>query len=100
MRSQRPLVNSRMGRSNKPLEQRMRLVRFDLEVRMKLAGDKRRMLRQFDDLHQLAVGREAAECKIRLLKFFPISIVELVTVPMTFVDDKGAIKPRGFCADD
>ena len=50
------------------LEQRMRLVRLALELGMELAGDEERVVRQFDDLHQLAVRRQAAEDEARLLE--------------------------------
>ena len=58
----------RVRGGDEALEQRMRLVRLALEFGMKLAGDEERMVRQFDDFHQLAVGRQAAEDEIRLLE--------------------------------
>lgn len=45
-----------MRGGDEALEQRMRLVRLALKFRMKLARDKKRMVFQFDDLDEFAVG--------------------------------------------
>ena len=52
---------------------------------------------QFDDLHQLAVGRKAAEHKARLLEFFAVGVVEFVAVAVALVDDERAVKLRRPC---
>src|SRR5947208_9540088 len=90
--SQRPLVNVRVGGADEAFEQRMRLVRFAAEFGMKLAGDEEGVVLQFDHLDQLAVGRSAAEDEVRFLELVAISIVELVTVPVPFVDDERAVE--------
>lgn len=81
-------MNMLVHRRDKALEQRMRLMRFALELRMKLARDEKGMFGDFDDFHQLAVRRNAAEDKTRLFKFFAVCIIEFVPVPMTFMDDE------------
>jgi len=53
--SQRFLVDVRMGGGDETLEERMRLVRLAQKFRVELAGNEERMVRQFDDFHQLAV---------------------------------------------
>ena len=55
--SQRLVVDILMRRRDETLEQRMRLVRLALEFRMKLAGNVKRVLRQFDHFHELAIRR-------------------------------------------
>src|SRR5437764_10550478 len=99
MALQRLLVHPLMSRGDEPFEKRVRLVRFAVELRMKLAGDKEWVLRQLDDLNQLAIRSKAAEHKIRFSKPFAIGVIELVTMPMPFVHHECPIKPRGFCAD-
>ena len=49
-------------------EQGVRLVRLAVEFGMELAGDVERVVRQFDDFHELAVRRGAAEDEVRLLE--------------------------------
>jgi hypothetical protein len=51
MNSRGSLCASRLRRGDEPLEQRVRLVRFAAELRMELAPDEERVLRQFDDFH-------------------------------------------------
>src|ERR1019366_8332696 len=77
------------------LEQRMRLGRFTEKFGMKLARHKKRMVLQFDDLHQFAIRREAAEYEAGFLKFIAISVIEFVTVAMPLVDHEGAVQFRG-----
>src|SRR5215471_16518275 len=76
----------------------MRLVRLAMELRVELAGDEKRMLRQFDDLHELAIGRMSAEPKPSFLKTFAVGVVEFVPVTMPFVYNECAIKPRRLCS--
>src|SRR5258706_15339663 len=70
--SQRPIVNTRVRRRNKSLEQWMRLVRFAVEFGMELARDEKRVLRQFDDFNKLAIRGMAAKAEPAL--FEPLAI--------------------------
>ena len=54
--SQRLLVAVLVRGGDEASEQRMRLVRLALKFRMELARHKKRMVLQFDDLDELAVG--------------------------------------------
>src|SRR5438552_1862401 len=90
--SQRPLMNVRVGGADEVFEQRMRLVRFAAEFGMKLAGDEKRVVQQFDHLDQLAVGRGAAEDEIRFLELVAVGVVEFVAVTVPFVDDERAVE--------
>ena len=47
----------------KSAEQRMRLVRFALEFRVILAGEKIRMIAQLDQFREGSIGRRAADEK-------------------------------------
>ena len=89
-----------MSCGDKPFKERVGLVWFAVKLRMKLAGDKEGMICEFDDFNQFTIRRETAEDKVGLLEAFAVSIVELIPVAMTFVDDKSAVKPGGFGADD
>jgi hypothetical protein len=96
---QRLVVNPGMGGRNETLKQRMGLVRFALELGMKLAGDEEGVFRVFNDLDQFSIRCVTAENKTGFLESLTISVVELVTVAMTLVHHKGAVKPGGFRAD-
>src|SRR5450759_5249327 len=74
----------------------MRLVRLAEKFRMELAGDKERMVRQFDDFHEFAVGRETAENEARLLEAFAVGVVEFVAVPVALDDDECAVSCCAF----
>src|SRR5690348_7346947 len=87
----RLVVQLRVRCRNETLEQWVRLVRFALEFGMELAGDKKRMLRDFDHLDQFAVGREAAEGEAGFFEAFAIGVVEFVTMAMAFFHDKRAV---------
>ena len=54
--SQRLVMDVLVRGGDEGLEQRMRLVRLALEFRMKLARHKKRVIFEFDDLDELAVG--------------------------------------------
>ena len=82
-----PLV----GRGNEALEQRVRLMRLALKLRVKLAGNKEWMLRQFDDLYQFTIRGMAAEKEFCLTEFLPIGVVKLVTMPMPLVYHECAV---------
>src|SRR5581483_5095457 len=86
-----PGVIVSVGRGNETLEQGMRLMRLALEFRMKLAGNEKGMVGQFDDLNQLAVRRETAEDKPAFLETFPVGIIELVAMPVAFLYHKSAV---------
>src|SRR5256885_971860 len=58
--SQRLLVNLLVRRGDEGFEQRMRLVRLAQELRVKLAREEKRVVRQLDDFDELAVGGHAA----------------------------------------
>ena len=78
----------------------MRHVRLALEFRMELAGHVVGMVFQFDDFHQLAVRRGAAEHETLFLIALAIRVVELVAVAVTFHDDVGLVECVGFGAGD
>ena len=92
-------MNVLVRRRDEALEQRMRLVRLAHEFRMELARNVKGMIFQFDDFHELAVGRRAAENEAGLLKFLAVVVVELVAMAMAFVDDEGAVKLSCLRAD-
>ena len=81
-------MNALVRRRDKTLEQRVRLVRLALELRMKLARDEKRMPGQLDDFHQLAIRGKAAEHKTGLLEFFTVGVVEFIPMAVPFVDDE------------
>ena len=90
------IMAARVRRGNEAFEQRMRLVRFAMKFRVELAGDEKWVLRQFDNLDQLAVGCKSTEDKLCGLEPFAIGIVEFVAMPMTFVDDERPIQSGSF----
>ena len=48
-------MNIGVRRGDEPFEERVRLVRFALELRMKLARNKEWMILQLDNFHQFSV---------------------------------------------
>ena len=84
-RSQRLLVDVLVRGGDKTFEQRMRLVRLAQKLRVKLARNEKRMVLEFNDFDQLAVGRQAAENKTGLFKFLAVGVVEFVAMPVTLV---------------
>src|SRR5688572_33453688 len=62
------------------LEERMRLHRARLELRMELARDEPRMPGQLDHLDQRAVRREAGQHEAAGLELLAVRVVELVPV--------------------
>lgn len=84
--SQRLLLGVLVRGGDETLEQRMRLVRLAQKLRVKLARDEKRMVLEFNDFDQLAVGRQAAEHEPGLLEFFTVGVVEFVAVTVAFVD--------------
>src|SRR5688500_2077052 len=95
--SQGPVMNERMRRRDETPEERMRLVRLALKFRMKLRRDEKGMRRDLDDLDQLPVGRRAAQDESGVLEIVAVFIVELVAVPVPFVNHERAVnlgRPR------
>src|SRR5258708_3865876 len=84
-----------VARSDEALEKRVRPVGFALEFRMELAGDEKWMVFQFDDLHQLPVGRKAAKDEPGLLESLAVDVVEFVAVAMPLVHEESPIKVTG-----
>src|ERR1039458_455529 len=85
-------MNILVSGGDETLEQRMRLVRFAQEFRVKLARQKKRMVFEFDHLDQFSVGRIAAQNESGFLELFAVGVVEFVAVTMPFVNDKRAVK--------
>jgi len=85
-----------MGSGDEAFEEGMWLVRFAVEFGVKLAGDKEGMVGQFDDFYQSTIRSKAAEDELRLLETVAVSIIELVTVAMTFFDNERAVEPGRF----
>src|ERR1017187_512131 len=84
--SQRLLVAVLVRGGDETLEERMRLGRVAQKLRGKLARNKKRMVLEFNDFHELAVGRQAAENKAGFFKFIAVGVVEFVAVAVAFVD--------------
>src|SRR5580704_2757151 len=80
-----------VSRPYKSLEQRMRLQRFRLELRMELAPDKMRMVRKFDDLHISSIRRRPRYSQPACRQSFLILAIEFVTMPVPLADLKLAI---------
>ena len=76
------------GGRDKTDEERMRSGRATLELRMELAGDEVRVLRQLHDLHQLAVGRRASHLQAsrldRLLLLRAVRKLVAVAMPLRY----------------
>ena len=84
-------MNVAVAGGDEAFEQGVGLVWFALKFRMKLAGDKKRMILEFDHLYQLAVRRGAAEDEARFFKLRPVVVVEFVAMPMPLVNYEGAV---------
>src|SRR6266571_4877521 len=96
------------GRRDETREQRMRSRGPGLELRMELAADEPRMLRILDDLHQLAIGTDAAQAQSMLDELIAIRVGDFVAVPMPLADFGEAVhlghlraarQPRGIRAE-
>src|ERR1043166_9518870 len=94
-----PMMDMSVRGGDESLEKGMRLVRFALELGMKLAGDEERMILEFDDLDQFSVRRSAAKDKSGLFEGGAIGVIEFVAMTMPFVDEEGAVKVGGARAD-
>ena len=82
-------------RADEVAEERMRAVGAALELRVVLHADEPGMLRQLDDLHQIAVGVDAADAHAGLDKLAAIQVVELVAMAMALEDILRAIGRKG-----
>src|SRR5437762_12246885 len=78
----------------------MRLMRFAVKLRMKLAGDEERVFGQLDNFNQFAIRGETAKNEIFLLKTLAIRVIELVAMAVALVNHKRTIEPSRFAADD
>src|SRR6266511_1775944 len=72
-------------------EERMRLQRLALELRVELAGEEVGMLRQLDDLDVGAVGRASRDAQSGAGEQLLIFAVELVAVAMALADFGAAV---------
>src|ERR1051326_6240983 len=93
--SQGPVVDMSVGGADEAFEQGMGLVGFAAELGMELGGDEERVVGQFDDLDEFAVGGGAAEDEIGLFELVAVGVVELVAVAVPFIDDEGAVEFGG-----
>src|ERR1700686_1155688 len=64
----------------------MRLERLRFELRMKLAADEMRMVRQFNHLHISAVRSRTGDAQARSSQRSLVFAIEFVTVPVAFAD--------------
>src|SRR5712691_4271019 len=76
----------RERRSHEAAEDRMAIERARLELRVELAGEEPRVIRQLDDLDEVAVGGDAGKHQPLLLEQRAEVVVELVTVAMPLGD--------------
>ena len=81
-------------------EERVRFRGLGLEFRMELHGEEPRMVGQLDDLDEIAVGTQSAGDEALGLERFAIFVVELVAMPVPFVDRFLTVRTaaRGFRA--
>src|SRR5829696_2962103 len=81
-----------MARLDKSGEQRVRLERLRLELGMELHGHVERMLRQLDDLDELAVERPSDDLQPLVGQRLLEQTVELVAVPVPLADHLAAVE--------
>src|SRR6185295_2486695 len=72
------------GCFNKAAEKRMTIHRSRLELRVKLAAEKPRMIFELDDLDQFTVRRKTAQNHPFGAELGAVTIIELITVAMSF----------------
>src|SRR5690348_9396692 len=92
------LFITRAARTNKITEKRMRSSRTALELGMKLGCNKPGMICQFDHFNQCIICRTATNNHAMSLHAFPILIIELIAMAMTFKYNRFSIRFVGFCA--
>src|SRR5690606_8984301 len=73
-------------------EQRVPVARRRGELRMELAREEPRMVRQFDDLDQQVVHRLARDHQAEVLELLAVVVVELVAVPVALADHVLAVQ--------
>jgi molecular chaperone IbpA len=74
-------------------EQRVRIERLALQLRVELHADEPRMIRPLDDLGQQPIGRHAREDQPALFQRLAIGGVHFVAVAVALADLGGAIDP-------
>lgn len=74
------------GRLYERLEQWMAFSRRGGKFRMKLAGNKPGMIRQFDHFAQTVLDRHTAHAQASLPDAREVMIVDLIAMTMTFTD--------------
>ena len=89
-------MQMRVAGRDESFEERMRLARLALKFRMKLARDKKRVIRQLNYFNQFAIRGRPAEYKTCLLELLTVSIVKLVAMPVAFMDQKRAVEMARF----
>ena len=67
-------------------EQRMRIVRAGLELRMSLRSHKPRMILDLDHLDQAVIRQGTGDDQSLLREFLTVFVVELITMAMTLLD--------------
>src|SRR5689334_8612219 len=77
---------------DEPYEQRMPVARRRGELRMELAGEKPRMVRELDHLDEQIVHRLARDHEPQILELLPIAVVELVAMAMALADHVLAVE--------
>src|SRR5271165_6732382 len=88
-----PLQPMLISRPYESLEQRMRLQRLRLELRMKLTTNIMRVVRKLDHLHISPVRRRPRNSQSASRQRFFILAVEFITMPMPLADLKLAVNP-------
>ena len=83
------------GGGDQPKEQRMRVVRAGVELRMGLRGEEVRMIRQLEHLDDAAVRRHAAQAHTGVRQRGAVVVVDLVAVAVALVDERLAIELKG-----
>src|SRR5215468_5886872 len=83
-------------------EERMRVPRAGAELRVELAGDEPRVVRQLDDLDELLLRPDPRDPQPGLLEVGQVVVVHLVTVAVALADDALPVGPRraGALVDD
>ena len=82
----------RQRRGHKALKQGMGPVGAALELRVELAGNKPRMLRNYNHLDDTSIWGESGKHHSIFLKYFTVIVINFVTVTMSFLDLFAAIK--------
>src|SRR3954449_10881635 len=82
----------RQGGADELTEQWRRPRRARLELRMELAGNEPRMVRQLDDLDEAAALKRARDHEPCIDELRAVVVVDLVPVPVPLVDDRLAVR--------